>query len=77
MYFQRVSAMNQNVYDNKDTPQNMSPQSRKAGAIMPWTRTVQAPTPLAVEQAEGPVTTSFLETITQNLTTGSSTDQLI
>ena len=43
---------------------------------MPWTRTVQAPTPLAVEQPEGPVTTSILG-VTQNLTTGSSTDQLI
>ena len=45
---------------------------------MPWTRTVQALKPLAVEQqAEGPVTTSILR-VTQNLTTtGSSTDQLI
>ena len=44
---------------------------------MPWTRTVQALKPLAVDQAEGPVTTSF-PGVTQNLTTtGSSTDQLI
>ena len=44
---------------------------------MPWTRTVQALKPLAVELAEGPITTSILG-VTQNLTTtGSSTDQLI
>ena len=42
---------------------------------MPWTKTVQAPNPLAVEQAEGRVTTSILG-VTQN-TTGNSTDQLI
>ena len=51
----------------------MSPQSRKTGAIMPWTRTVQAPNPLA----EGPVTTSIPGVTTQNLTTGRITDQLI
>ena len=44
---------------------------------MPWTRTVQALKPLAVDQAEGPATTSTLGFTTQNLTTGSSTDQLI
>ena len=43
---------------------------------MPWARTVQALTPLAVEQAEGRVTTSILG-VTQTTTTGSSTDQLI
>ena len=43
---------------------------------MAWTRMVQAPHPLAVEQAEGPVTTSTLGG-TQNTNSSSSTDQLI